>query len=101
MNEVSVSEQLEQMTSHPRVARAILDGLRQLRTGVSGSDFAELARDVLEGRVMLRDLGRTEAYGPQFRQAFHRFEQWEAGQDPEEFGRMVERTRATLEDDPV
>jgi hypothetical protein len=99
MNEDPNDEDLGRMAGNPKLAEAIKNNLIRLRDGASGPVFAEMAKELLDGRIALRDLGRTDAYGMELTAAFERYKRWEAEQDPVELRRMVEQTRVAMGDD--
>ncbi|NMO55201.1 hypothetical protein HH310_28955 [Actinoplanes sp. TBRC 11911] len=93
-----IDDELRRMTGNPKVADAISAGLRQLTKGGAGPELAEMARDLLAGRISLRDVGRSSAYGPQLVEAFSKFRQWQIDLSPEERERIERQTEEQFGD---
>ncbi|TWG23600.1 hypothetical protein FHX34_102149 [Actinoplanes teichomyceticus] len=51
------------MTGDPRVSRVVKESLDRLRSGLAGPEIAEMARDLLAGRIELRGLADSPIYG--------------------------------------
>lgn len=51
----------------PALAKVVYDNLRRLEEGAGGPAMQELARDVLAGRVSLREAANSGAYAEAFR----------------------------------
>ncbi|GLW33605.1 hypothetical protein [Actinoplanes regularis] len=77
MNE-NLEHQIETTVSSPKAARAVKDSLERLRRGDGGAEFQEIARDLLEGRITLRDLTRSSVYSGVFLEQLRRYKDWEA-----------------------
>ena len=88
-----LNRDLEQMAGNPRVARAMRDGLQRLSEGAGGPAMAELARDLLAGRITLREVGHSAAYADQFREAIATYEQWRRELSPEEREELEKKAR--------
>ena len=97
-----IDDELLRMAVSPREAQAIKENLRRLRDGAGGPAFAEMAKDLLEGRTTLREVGSSAAYGPQLSEAFNRFQQWQSDLSPEEREELERKAREQLSDpDPA
>lgn len=83
-----IDDELLRMSGNPKVAEAIGRGLHQLSKGGAGPELAEMARDLLAGRISLRDVGQSSAYGPQLTEAFGKFQRWQSELSPEERERI-------------
>ena len=74
MSDERLNSELEQMAGNPKLARAIKDALNKLGKGAGGADLAEMARDVLDGRIDLRTVGQSSAYSHQMTEAIGQFQ---------------------------
>ena len=84
MTDDAVERDLEDMAGDPQLARSIRRGLEQLRDGSAGPDLAEMAEDLLEGRIDLRTVARSAAYASDISEAIGYYQSWEAQLSPEE-----------------
>jgi hypothetical protein len=80
------------------MAKAVRASLQRLRDGIGGPEMQEMARDVLEGRSTLRQVGRSEVYGGAFREQFRKLAQWRAEVGEEEYQAHMERARQRLDE---
>nr|WP_296076098.1 hypothetical protein [uncultured Actinoplanes sp.] len=76
--------ELERIAGNRKTAAQVRRALERLREGAAGPDLAEMARDVLDGRISLRDVARSSAYAVPLADAMHRFTRWQAGLSDEE-----------------
>jgi hypothetical protein len=88
---------LEQMAGSPALAEAVRASLVRLSTGAAGPDLAEMARDLLEGRIELRAVARSSAYADQIIEAVATYGEWFDELEPEEREKLIADTRAYLE----
>jgi glycerol-3-phosphate dehydrogenase len=100
-NDEQLQRDLEQMSDSPAVAKQIKESLRRLTDGVAGPELAELARDILDGRINLRIVARSAAYADQMTEAMGRFRRWQADLTPEQRDQLVTDTRAYLFGQPA
>nr|WP_221375821.1 hypothetical protein [Actinoplanes polyasparticus] len=96
MTDDNLNRDLEQMAGNPATARAIKSALDRLKNGAAGSDLAEMARDLLDGRIQLRDLGKSSAYAEPLTEAVGGFQQWQAALTDEERREQLETAREQL-----
>ena len=80
------------------LARAVQDSLRKLRDGAGGKEMQELARDVLDGRVTLRQVGRSQAYGEAFGEQFRKLAQWREEIGEEAYQAQMAEARRRLDE---
>ena len=73
MPEDPVDLELEQITGNKKMAAELRQNLEKLKGGAAGPDLAEMARDVLAGRITLRDVTRSAAYATPLTAAMDRF----------------------------
>lgn len=59
--------------------------------------MAELARDLLAGRITLREVGRSSAYAEHFREAIATYEQWRRELPLEEREELEKQAREEFE----
>jgi hypothetical protein len=71
-----IDRDLEEMANNPRVAAEIKAHLQRLSRGAGGPELAEMARDLLDGRTSLREVGKSQVYADQFTAATSRFLNW-------------------------
>ncbi|MBM2623397.1 hypothetical protein JIG36_48675 [Actinoplanes sp. LDG1-06] len=93
-----IDDELLRMVGNAQEARAVKENLQRLRDGAGGPAFAEMAKDLLEGRTTLREIGNSAAYGPQLSAAFRRFQQWRSELTPEERAKLERKAQEQLED---
>ena len=92
----SVREELERMAGSPELADELRRSLERLRDGVAGSELAEMARDVLSGRITLRDVARNAAYAGPILQAIERFQEYQEGLSDQERAQAIADTAERL-----
>jgi hypothetical protein len=83
-DERPIDRELDRMAGNPEVAAMIKKDLERLATGAAGREFAEMAKELLEGRSSLRDVGQSAAYAAQFTEAAERYRKWYAELSPEQ-----------------
>jgi len=96
--EDTVLASLERMAGSRPLARAVKESLERLTDGTAGAELAELAHDVLAGRVELSNLRTSTAYADPLRQALAGFQQWYAQLGPAEREQVVTEARSRLGD---
>lgn len=92
-DEQPIDRELHEMAGNPKVAVMIKKDLERLSTGVAGREFAEMAKELLEGRSSLREVGSSAAYAVQFREAADRYQKWYAELSPEQREELERNTR--------
>jgi hypothetical protein len=100
VSENPVDRDISSIVRDARIAEAVRDSLQRLRDGHAGPDMAEMARNLLEGRIRLRDIPRDPAYADGFLRGLDRYRQWEAGLDDEERRRFNDEVRKACEQRP-
>ncbi len=100
MERSALDDDLERLTRNPRAARGLKDGLERLARGESGPVFAEMANDLLSGRIDLHSVAHSSAYGREFGAAYAGFEQWQASLSDEERKRTLREVKSILDGDP-
>jgi hypothetical protein len=103
MTDDDLSHVLEQMSGNPATARAIRTALERLKTGAAGKDLAEMARDILDGRLHPRETGRSDAYSIPLLDAVTQFHQWQDDLTEDERQEHLREARRQLGlgDDPA
>ena len=101
-SEEAINRDLEAMASRPDIARQVKESLQRMRTGEAGPEMAEMARDLLEGRIRLRDLATTEVYSEGLRSGVERYRRWESELTPDDRQRRNEHLQELrdCDDDP-
>jgi len=98
MADEALDRDLDQMTGSPALAKQIKQSLHRLADGAGGPRLAEVTRDVLDGRMAPRDLGKSAAYGDYFTDAIAGFQRWQAGLTPEQREQYLNEARSHLND---
>jgi len=62
MSDEAIDRELDDMTGDPALTTSIKDSLTRLRDGAAGPELAEMARDLLDGRISLRQVTRSGLY---------------------------------------
>lgn len=86
---------LDAMTGDPRLSRVAKESLERLRAGVAGPEMAEMARELLDGRIKLRSLADNSVYGHVLLEGVEKYRRWESDLNQEErrqLGRTVRET---------
>jgi len=79
-----VDRDLDDVTGNPAVTRHLKAKLQRLRGGAAGPELAEMARDVLAGKLRLRDVTRSSAFAGVMTNAVIRLSEWNASLTEEE-----------------
>ena len=95
MPETPLDREIESMVGDRRIARVVKESLEGLRSGHAGPEMAEMARDLLTGRIRMRDVTRSPAYAEALMGGLERYKQWEAGLTAEERRRFDDDVRDT------
>jgi hypothetical protein len=96
MTDDRLDRDLERMAGSPDIAKAIKESLRRLSRGAAGSDLAEMAREVLEGRTDLRTVARSSAYADRITEGIGEFNRWQSELTPEERDQFLDDARERL-----
>jgi hypothetical protein len=88
---------LERMSGSAAIAKAVQQSLRRLADGAAGTELAELAHDILAGRVDPQRLTTSEVYAEPLRHALAGFRDWYAALEPAERERMIAEARTQLD----
>ena len=99
MPEDPLDRELEQITGNKKMAAELRQNLEKLKGGAAGPDLAEMARDVLAGRVTLRDVTRTSAYAAPLTDAMNRFHDHQAKLSDEEKAELLKQAEDRFTDD--
>jgi hypothetical protein len=79
-----------------QLASRVRDSLIKLRDGVGGEQLAEMARDLLDGRIDLRAVSQSSAYAQPLSGAMHGYTEWFNSLNPSERQKVMEDARAEL-----
>lgn len=82
------------------MARAVKSALQRVSGGSAGPELAEMARDVLDGRIDLRAIGQSSAYSPHLTEAIGSYQQWQAALSPEERETWLAEARRAFDPSP-
>jgi hypothetical protein len=94
--EDAVLGSLERMAGSRPLARAVKQSLERLTDGSAGPELAELARDVLAGRVELSSLRTSTVYADPLRQALTGFQHWYSHLSPADRDRFLAEVRRQI-----
>jgi hypothetical protein len=94
-----VDLELEQITGNKKMAAELRQNLEKLKGGAAGPDLAEMARDVLAGRITLRDVTRSSAYATPLTDAMSRFHDHQAQLSEEEKAELLKQAEERFTDD--
>jgi hypothetical protein len=75
-DENRLDQELDRMAGSPALARAVKKQILALRDGVAGPQLAEMARDLLDGRIGLRAIASSDAYGQPLTEATSKYRDW-------------------------
>lgn len=84
------------MAGSRQAAEEVKRNLIALRDGAAGPDLAEMARDVLDGRISFREVARSSAYAEPLMNAQEAFLRWQSQVEEEERARLVAETQKRL-----
>jgi hypothetical protein len=82
--EQPIDRELEAMAGCAVLVREVKAALARMKNGEAGPDMAEMARDLLEGRISLRDLATTSVYSGPMMEGVERYKLWESELTPEQ-----------------
>ncbi|HET6480888.1 MAG TPA: hypothetical protein VFG35_12750 [Actinoplanes sp.] len=91
--EESIGRELEALSGRPEIASQVKESLRRMRDGEAGPEMAEMSRDLLEGRIRLRDLATTEVYADGLTAGVERYRRWESELTPEDRQKLDEEVQ--------
>ena len=97
-NDDALMRDLERRLGSPDLARRVREDILRLRDGVGGSQLAEMARDLLDGRIDVRAIARSSAYAEPLSEAAAKYNEWFQSLDPEERDKLMADARASLMD---
>lgn len=92
----AIEHELTDVLGDPSLVRATKSSLARLRDGVAGDDLAEMARDLLDGRISLRSVVRSGVYTESLLRASAGAAEWLDSMSPEEIERVADEARQTL-----
>jgi len=95
----AVDGELERVAGNRKTAAEVKRALERLREGAAGPDLAEMARDVLDGRISLRDVARSSAYAVPLADAMDGFARWQAELSDEERAQLLADAEGGFRDD--
>ena len=87
---------LERTLGNKELAKQARESILKLRDGAGGGQLAEMARDLIDGRIGLRTVGTSSAYAEPLTAAASRYGEWFRNLDPEEQAAFMADARAEL-----
>lgn len=92
----ALDRDLAQMSGSPALAKQVKEDLRRLADGAAGPKLAEMARDVLDGRIDLRAVARGSVYADNLTEAIGQYRRWQAQLTPDEREQFLSQARQQL-----
>ena len=96
MSDDPVDQELERMAGSRKAAEELKRNLITLRGGGAGPELAEMARDVLDGRISFREVARSSAYAEPLIKAQEDLLRWRSEVGEEEQAKLVTETQKRL-----
>lgn len=81
------------------LAGAVESCLSRLAAGVAGSDMADVAAELREGRMSLADVGDSSVARPHLQSGLTRYMDWRQEMAPGDLDRLLEDSRRRLTSD--
>ncbi len=97
MSDVETSRLVDMAKGNRGLAVYVQERLKELACGSGGPTAKEIARDVLSGRVDLREAVLSDTYASEMRKNMVRFAHWYSDLTPEERRRVIADTRKQLD----
>jgi hypothetical protein len=94
-----VDDQLRQMAGSRKLAHELRQNLEKLRGGSAGPELAQMAGDVLDGRITLRDVTHSSTYAGPLARAMNDYQRWLAGLSDTERAELIEKAQQRYRDD--
>jgi hypothetical protein len=94
-----VDYELQQMAGSRKLAEELKKNLETLRDQGGNSPLAEMARDVLEGRMSLREVTRSSVFAVPLLEAMDRFQAYDEQLTDEERAKLLKEAEQRLADD--
>ena len=88
-----LTSDLDRIAGDPELAKRLREDIVRLRGGVGGDKLAEMARDLLDGRIGLRTVAGSSAYAEPLSAAAAKYDEWFRSLEPEEREGLVAEAR--------
>jgi len=92
----AIMRDLAQRLGNRQLAVRVRESLIKLRDGAGGDQLAEMARDLLDGRIDLRAVSRSSAYAEPLSGAMRGYTEWFNNLDPAERQKLMDDARDEL-----
>ena len=69
----ALDDEFARLAGGRKLGQELRRNLERLRDGVAGPDLAEMARDLLDGRITVREVTRSTAYAVPLGEAMDRY----------------------------
>lgn len=69
----ALDDEFARMAGGRKLGQELRRNLERLRGGAAGPDLAEMARDILDGRITVREVARSNAYAVPLGEAMDRY----------------------------
>jgi len=93
-----VDHELQQLAGSPKLAEELKRNLQKLSDHGGDSPLAAMARDVLDGRLGLREVARSSAFAIPLADAMDRFHDYDAQLSQQERARLIKEAEKRLAD---
>ena len=97
-DEDRLDQQLARTAGSPALARAVKKQIQALRDGVAGPQLAEMARDLLDGRIELRTISSSDAYAQPLTEATSKYQAWYENLDETQRTDLAAETQRLMND---
>jgi hypothetical protein len=91
-----VDYELEQMAGSRKLAEELKRNLQTLRDHGGKSPLAEMAREVLEGRMILRDVARSSVFAVPLSEEMDRFQVHDSRLSEQERAKLIKEAEERL-----
>ena len=97
-DENRLDQELDRMAGSPALAKVVKKQILALRDGVAGPQLAEMARDLLDGRIGLRTIASSDAYAQPLTEATASYQAWYENLDGSQRTSLVAEAQRLTDD---
>jgi hypothetical protein len=98
-DENRLDQELDRTAGSPALAKALKKQILALRDGVAGPQLAEMARDLLDGRIELRTIASSDAYAQPLTEATSRYQAWYENLDEDQRTNLAAEAQRLIGDE--
>jgi hypothetical protein len=96
-DENRLDQELDRVAGSPALAKAVKKQIIALRGGAAGPQLAEMARDLLEGRIGLRAIAESDAYAQPLIEATNKYQAWYEELDEDERKNLTDSAQRLID----